>query len=61
MRRIKHSGDIKIGGASVYISEALSRGLIGLPQIEEDLYELYFCDLLLGEVDTYWKTFTRVR
>ena len=61
VRRIKHNGDIKIGGASVYISEALSRELIGLLKIEEDLYELYFCDMLLGEVDTYWKNFTRVR
>jgi hypothetical protein len=61
VRRIRHNGDVKIGGAEVYVSEALEDELVGLLQTEEDLFELYFCDLLLGEVDTYWKTFTRVR
>jgi hypothetical protein len=34
---------------------------VGLLQIEENRYEVYVRNLLLGEVDTDWMTLTRVR
>lgn len=61
VRRIRNKGDIKLRRSCIYVSEALRHELVGLLEVEEDLYELYFCDMLLGEVDTYWKSFTRVR
>jgi hypothetical protein len=45
----------------MFISGVLSHERIGLLQVEEELYELYLGNLLLGEVDTHWMTFTAVR
>lgn len=39
----------------------LSHERIVLLKVEEELYELYLGELLLGEVDTYWMTFTAAR
>jgi hypothetical protein len=61
VRNVKKDGDIKLNGTYIFISGMLSHERIGLLQIEEDLYELYLGDLLLGEVDTYWMTFRAVR
>ncbi len=44
-----------------FISGVLSHERIGLLHVEDQLYELYLGDLLLGEVDTHWMTFTSVR
>ncbi len=45
-----------------YLSaESLSHERIGLLLVEDQLYELYLGDTLLGEVDTHWMTFTSVR
>ena len=61
LRRVHKDGDIKMHRKSIFISESLRRETVGLLQTQDDRYELYFGDVLLGEVDTYWKTFTRVR
>ena len=61
VRRVRNVGHIKLQGGYVFISEMLRHELIGLLQIEENRYEVYFGSLLLGEVDTDWMTMTRVR
>ena len=61
VRRVRNVGHIKLQGGYVFISEMLRHELVGLLQIEENRYEVYFGNLLLGEVDTDWMTMTRVR
>lgn len=61
VRNVRKEGDIKLNGKYIFISGVLSHERVGLLKVEEDLYELYLGDLLLGEVDTYWMTFTAVR
>jgi hypothetical protein len=48
----EYNGDIKMGVAAINVGEALEDELVGLLQTEDDVFDLYFCDLLLGEVDT---------
>jgi transposase InsO family protein len=61
VRRVRNVGHIKLQGGYVFVSEMLRHELVGLLQIEENRYEVYFGNLLLGEVDTDWMTMTRVR
>jgi transposase InsO family protein len=61
VRNVRKDGDIKLNGNYIFISGVLSHERIGLLKVEEELYELYLGDLLLGEVDTHWMTFTAVR
>jgi hypothetical protein len=57
--RVHKDGDIKMQRTSIFISEWLRHETVGLLQTEADRYEIYFAHILLGEVDTYWKTFNR--
>jgi len=41
------------------ISELLRHESVGLREIEDDLFEVYFGAILLGEIDGYRKTFIR--
>lgn len=61
VRKVRQDGDIKLEGKYIFVSGVLSHERIGLLQVEEQPYELYLGDLLLGEVDTHWMTFTSVR
>jgi hypothetical protein len=61
VRRVRNVGHIKLQGGYVFISEMLCHELVGLLQVEENRYEVYFGNLLLGEIDTDWMTMTRVR
>jgi len=61
VRKVRKDGDIKLEGKYIFVSGVLSHERIGLLAVEEQLYELYLGDLLLGEVDTHWMTFTAVR
>lgn len=61
VRRVRKDGDIKLEGKYIFVSGVLSHECIGLSQVEDQLYELYLGDILLGEVDTHWMTFTPVR
>jgi Integrase core domain len=61
VRRVKNMGAIKMQGGLIFISEMLCYELVGLLPTEEDLYQVYFGPVLLGEIDTYWRTFSRIR
>ena len=60
-RRVKNMGAIKMKGGLIFLSEMLCHELVGLLPREEDHYEVYFGPVLLGEIDMYLRTFTRVR
>ena len=53
----RKEGDIKWQGANIFISELLRHESVGLRQMEDDLFEVYFGATLLGEIDGYRKTF----
>jgi len=61
IRKVNKDGNIKIEMTPIFISESLCHETVGLLPIEDTRYELYFSNILLGEVDTYWKTFSRAR
>ena len=54
---VRKEGDIKWQGANIFISELLRHESVGLRQMEDDLFEVYFGATLLGEIDGYRKTF----
>jgi putative transposase len=60
-RRVKNMGAIKMKGGLIFLSEMLCHELVGLLPREEDRYAVYFGPVLLGEIDLYLRTFTRVR
>jgi hypothetical protein len=57
VRTVRKEGDIKWQGANIFISELLRHESVGLRQMEDDLFEVYFGATLLGEIDGYRKTF----
>jgi hypothetical protein len=42
VRTVRKEGDIKWQGANIFISELLRRESVGLRQMEDDLFEVYF-------------------
>ena len=50
-RRVRNRGYIKWGGELLFISEALVGEFVGLRQIDNDLWTIYYGPLLLGAVD----------
>jgi putative transposase len=48
LRRISHNRYLKWSGERTFISEVLSRENVGLLEIDEDLFEVYYGPLLLG-------------
>jgi hypothetical protein len=56
---VRKEGDIKWQGVNIFINinELLRHEPVGLRQIEDDLFEVYFGATLLGEIDGYRKTF----
>ena len=48
VRRVRSNGQIKWGGQMVYVSDVLIGEAVGLTALEEDRWQIQFCDLLLG-------------
>lgn len=48
VRRISQQGSLKWHGERTFISEVLGRETVGLQEIEEDLFEVYYGSLLIG-------------
>jgi hypothetical protein len=51
VRRVRHNGEIKLGGDKLYVSEALRGEPVGLQRIDDGRWELYFSHVLLGLID----------
>jgi transposase InsO family protein len=51
VRRVRHGGDIKWQGKLIYVTNTLIGEPIGLYQIDEDLWTLYYGALELGRLD----------
>lgn len=52
VRWVKTQGDISWKGHHVYLTETLARELVGLRQINEDLWDIYFGPIRLAQLDT---------
>jgi len=52
LRWVKHQGDIKWKQRHVYLSATLAGELVGLHQIEDHLWDIYFGPLRLAQLDT---------
>ena len=50
-RRVRHTGDIKWQGESVFLSETLCNEVIGIAETDEGDAEAYFGPLILGLID----------
>ena len=51
VRQVRHNGDIKWRGKRIYVSEALAGETIGLKQMDNHYWEVYFSFLPLGILD----------
>lgn len=51
LRRVRETGELKIDGQRVFLSEVLAREVVGLEQVDEHRTEIYFGGLLLGYYD----------
>jgi len=52
LRRVKSQGDISWNGRHVYLSETLAGEVVGLKQIDDHLWNIFFANLLLARLDT---------
>ncbi len=53
VRRVHHQGDLKWKGRHVYLSATLARELIGLHQVSDRLWDIYFGPIKLAQLDTW--------
>jgi putative transposase len=58
-RRVSAQGAIKLDGQSLFLSSALAGWSVGLKPVAEDLMEVWFARLLLGQVDLTTSSFIR--
>jgi transposase InsO family protein len=56
VRMVRHNGEIKWDGGFIYISESLALEPLALDQIDDTLWEVRFCKLLLGFLNTFTRT-----
>jgi putative transposase len=61
VRKIRHSGDMKFAGHAVFVSEVLRGEPVGLYQVDEYLWWLYFSMVPLGILDTRTMRISRIK
>jgi transposase InsO family protein len=56
MRRVKHSGEIKLFNQLLYVSQCLAGQPVGIEPISDDLSRLWYCNYELARIDhRNWK------
>jgi putative transposase len=50
-RRLSENGEIKAGGQRLFVSEVLAREVVGMDQVRDDGFDLYFGRCLIGYLD----------
>jgi transposase InsO family protein len=50
-RRMSGNGEIKVGGQRFFVSEVLAHELVGMDQVHNDGFDLYFGTCLIGYLD----------
>jgi hypothetical protein len=51
LRRISQQGSVKWKSARAFVSEVLARAYVGLLEVQEEFFEVYYGPLLLGWLD----------
>lgn len=53
LRRVRHNGEIRWRGQTVYINDALAGEFVGMRRVGDDLWHSYFGHVCLGAWDEY--------
>lgn len=61
LRRISQQGSLKWKGGRTFLSEVLARETVGLLEIDEERFEVYYGSLLLGQLDGHKQEFQAER
>ena len=51
VKRVTNAGTIRFKTRLLYLSTALKQHHIGLEEVDDGIWSLYFCDVLLGRID----------
>lgn len=51
VKRVTHAGTIRFKTRLLYLSTALRAHRVGLEEVDDGIWSLYFCDVLLGRID----------
>jgi putative transposase len=51
VKRVTNAGTIRFKTRLVYLATALKAHRVGLEEVEDGIWSLYFCDVLLGRID----------
>ena len=51
MRLVSNSGRIRLHSAQIFLSNALRREHVGLEELDDGIWSIYFYDTLLGRFD----------
>ena len=51
VRRVRAGGEIRVRGRQLFVSETLARQSLGLEEVDDGLWSVYFGPLLLGRYD----------
>ena len=52
-RKVLHQGDIKWKGKHIYLSETLAGESVGLKQLDDRYFQIYFRDIPLAKLDSF--------
>ena len=53
IRKVHRQGDLRWRGQQIYLSQTLAREYVGLNQIDDRLYDIYFDNIKLATLDDY--------
>lgn len=51
MKRVSNAGTIRLKSKLLFIANALKQHHVGLEEVDEGIWSLYFCSVLLGRID----------
>ena len=51
VKRVTNAGTIRFKTRLLYLSTALKQHRVGLEEVDDGIWSLYFCDVLLGRID----------
>jgi transposase InsO family protein len=53
IRKVHHQGDLRWRGRQIYLSHSFAREYVGLNQIDDRFYDIYFDNIKLATLDDY--------
>lgn len=59
LRRVRETGELKIGGQRLFLSEVLAREVVGLEEIDDERIDICFGSFVIGHYDRRRRTIVR--